>query len=96
MNNIMSKFNISNTVKRGKSTYNIKCPYCNKFNEITITNNLNHKKITLIKCKNCGNLITCGDIFNFDTGNKLNNRLDSKHDYDNYVNYQWNKNYDKI
>ena len=96
MEKIMSKFNIKKKIRKGDSTFISKCRYCNAENEVTVTNKLNKQKITTYKCINCEKINQIGDIYNFDSKKKLNQRLDSRFNSVIYNKYEWSQDYDNI
>lgn len=96
MEKTISKFGISKNVRKGNSYFDIKCNYCNHINQIQITNKLNQQKITTFKCKNCNHINQIGDIYNFKTFKRLNNRLDNRFDSVLYDKHQWSQEYDNL
>ena len=92
---IINNFNVSSNATKGTYKQCIICPNCN--NKIFIENKskLTYSKIKTIFCSSCNYAIKLGNIFNFTTGNRLNNRLED-HDQQTYDNYIWESNYDKI
>lgn len=95
MEKFISKFNISSQVTKGTTKQCIICPKCNRQNVISTKNKFMLSKINTVNCIKCHQSIVIGDIFNFKTGNKLNNRL-KNHNQDTFDNYIWNYNYDKL
>ena len=91
----MSKFNISPDVTKGECKQLIVCSNCNHYNSINTIYKLTYQKIKTVVCPNCGNVIKLGDIFNFTTGTKLNDR-NEHNDLDVLDAHIWNSDYDKI
>lgn len=91
----MSKMFISRNVLNGYTRQSVNCPYCETQFTIRIRNKHRKQKIVSTKCPKCNKYITYGDIYNFDTGSKLNKRLEN-YNQDTYDEYQWNHNYDKL
>lgn len=91
----ITKFNISSNITKGNAKYLCICPNCQR--KIIIDNKykLTYQKIKTIICSKCHYVIKIGDIFNFKTGTKLNNRNKyyNQNELDNHI---WNDNYDKI
>ncbi len=91
----ISKINISKDVLNGISKQCLKCPRCEKTFNANINNKHGQQKIINVKCPYCNQYISYGDIYNFDTGNKLNKRLE-KYNQETYDRKEWNNNYDII
>ena len=91
----ISKINISKDILNGTSKQYIRCPRCEKTFNVNINNKHGQQKIINAKCPYCNYYISYGDIYNFDTGNKLNKRLE-KYNQDTYDKKEWNNNYDII
>lgn len=90
----ISKIDISSDVIKGNSKQLIICPKCGQRNFATNRNNLTYSKIKTVICTKCRTCIQIGDIFNFDTGTKLNKR-NNIHNPDVLDNYIWDsKKYD--
>ena len=70
-----NSINISSLVQYGDEKQESKCPICNYMNTINNTKRYFTSKIQIIKCKNCHQKYQFGDIYNFKTGTKLNNRV---------------------
>ena len=91
----ISKMNISTDILNGVTKQSVICPYCKKQFSIQLINKHRKQKIITIKCMSCNKNFTYGDIYNFDTGNKLNKRLEN-YNQETYDKYEWDNNYDKI
>ena len=91
----ISKINISKDVLNGISKQHIICPKCKKTFFTNIINKHRKQQIITIKCPKCKYNISIGDIYNFDTGSKLNKRLE-KYNQETYDKKEWNNNYDII
>ena len=89
MKSIMNTFKVNKDVTSGNCIYNITCPNCNKENTISIYNKLNKQKIRVVKCYNCKQYIEVGEIFNFESGSRLHQRLDNRFNSDNYDKFNW-------
>ena len=96
MEKIMSKFKIKKDVRKGDSIFIIKCKYCGSENEVSITSKLNRQKYTTYKCTNCKRINQIGEIYNFDTKKKLNQRLDNRFNSVLYDKHEWSQDYDSI
>lgn len=91
----ISKMNISLDILNGTSKQSIECPNCNKIFYANIINKHRKQKIINVRCPKCKYYISIGDIYNFDTGNNLNKRLE-KYNQETYDKKEWNNNYDII
>lgn len=91
----ISKINISSNIINGLSIQNMTCDSCGKQFKITINNKHRQQKITSFMCPNCKKNVSIGDIYNFDTGKKLNKRL-KKYNQETYDKKEWDNNYDVI
>lgn len=91
----ISKINISKDVLNGITKQSIECPNCRKMFNISIINKHRKQKITSTRCPKCKCYVSIGDIYNFDTGSKLNKRLE-KVNQDTYDKKEWSNNYDLI
>lgn len=91
----ISKINISKDVLNGVSKQHVICPKCKKTFFTNIINKHRKQKIITVKCSKCKYNISIGDIYNFDTGNKLNKRLE-KYNQETYDKKEWNNDYDII
>lgn len=91
----ISKMNISTDILNGVTKQLVTCPYCKKQFSIQLINKHKKQKIITTKCISCNKNFTYGDIYNFDTGNKLNKRLEN-YNQETYDKYEWDNNYDKI
>jgi hypothetical protein len=91
----ISDFNISSDVTKGTSKQLVICPECNHYNVVINNHKLTYQKIKTIICSKCNRAIKIGDIFNFTSGSKLNNR-NIKYDVNYLDTYIWDNDYDKI
>lgn len=91
----ISKMNISSDVLNGTSIQIITCDKCNKQFKIAIRNKHRQQKIMSATCPNCKKNVSIGDIYNFDTGKKLNKRLE-KYNQETYDKKEWDTSYDII
>lgn len=89
MEKIMSKFNVNKEIKSGVVIFSFKCKYCNTNINVEMITKLNKKKIKTCKCPNCNKYNLIGDIYNFDSGKQLNNKLDSRFSMQLYDAYEW-------
>lgn len=95
MKNSMNNFDNSNICIGGEYQKDIICFNCKHRNVANIKQKFSYIKISTIICKNCGQAIRLGDIFNFETGQKLNKRLEN-HNQQLYDDYVWDNTHSKI
>ena len=88
--NDFNSLNISSLVQYGNERYRSKCPICNSYNDINNIKRFFTSKIQIIKCSNCNQKYQVGDIYNFETGTKLNNRIGNSYTQNNVDKLNWN------